>query len=369
MRDREFRQQDRSTARRWTSRVAAFVCVLMSAATGLALIETDEWWIRVLDFPRLQIAALLAVALIVYWLTQRGKAGTLFVVTAMSIVSLVWQVWMILPYTAVWKIQMIATDACTADQRVRFMMANVLQENRNSESLLQLAEQTDPDIILLTEIDEWWVGEIEGLADSHPQTILEPLSNTYGIGLYSRLPLIDGEIRYILEDDIPSIFTRIALQSGEEFSLWAVHPSPPRPNDDTDERDAELLIVAKEASDASSPAIVAGDLNDVAWSSTTTLFQEISGLLDPRIGRGLYASFNADWPLMKWPLDHLFASEEWTLGEFRRLEDIGSDHYPILVELCHEPAAAAVQQADQPDEGDFEEAEEHIEEGRDAANE
>ena len=50
----------------------------------------------------------------------------------------------------------------------------------------------------------------------------------------------------------------------------------------------------------------------------------------PRIGRGLYPSFNADWPLMKWPLDHLFASEEWTLNDFKaaggyRLRSL-SDH-------------------------------------------
>ena len=114
--------------------------------------------------------------------------------------------------------------------------------------------------------------------------------------------------------------------------------------------------------------IVAGDLNDVAWSSTTSLFQKISGLLDPRIGRGLYATFNADWPLLKWPLDHLFASEEWTLGDFRRLDDIGSDHFPILVELCHQPEAAASQEGERPEPEDLEEAREHIEEGQEAAD-
>lgn len=109
------------------------------------------------------------------------------------------------------------------------------------------------------------------------------------------------------------------------------------------------------------------DLNDVAWSSTTALFQEISGTLDPRVGRGLYATFNADWPLMKWRLDHLFASEQWTLGEFRRLADIDTDHFPIPVELCHQPQATLVQEPDKPEVGDREEADEHFQEGRDAA--
>ncbi|MFM9858438.1 endonuclease/exonuclease/phosphatase family protein [Pseudoxanthobacter sp. M-2] len=353
---------------RWVGRGAALVCLMMVTATALALIETDVWWIRVLDFPRLQIAVVLAVALVAFWWAGARDAFA-GVIAIASLAALGWQVLMIAPYTAVWPRQMLAATACPEGARVRFLMANVLQDNRGSQAVLQLVRDTDPDVVLLTEIDQWWADEMAGLTASHPQTILEPRSNTYGMGLYSRLPLQDGAVRYLLEDDIPSIRTRVALPDGTIFTVWGVHPAPPRPGDDTDERDAELLIVAKEAAEASGPAVVAGDLNDVAWSSTTTLFQKISGLIDPRIGRGLYATFNANWPLMKWPLDHLFASTEWTLGEFRRLPDIGSDHFPMLVELCHQPQAAAVQEPVEPEPGDAEEAQEHIGEGREAATE
>ncbi len=353
---------------RWIGRGAALVCLLMVAATALALIETDQWWIRVLDFPRLQIAVVLAVALLTFgWAGPRNVAAG--VLAAVFLVALAWQLWMIAPYTAVWPRQMLAATACPDAGRVRFLMANVLQDNRNAQAVLELVRDTDPDVVLLTEIDRKWADEIAELAVSHPQTILEPRSNTYGMGLYSRLPLRDGQVRHLLDEDIPSILTRVALPDGTTFTLWGVHPAPPRPGDDTEERDAELLIVAKEVAEAPGPAVVAGDLNDVAWSSTTTLFQKISGLIDPRIGRGLYATFNADWPLMKWPLDHLFASTEWTLGDFRRLPDIGSDHFPVLVELCHQPQAAAVQEPVKADPGDAAEAEEHIGEGREAATE
>ncbi|MFZ5783711.1 MAG: endonuclease/exonuclease/phosphatase family protein [Pseudomonadota bacterium] len=350
----------------WVGTVAASLCCLMSAATLLALLETDKWWIRVLDFPRLQIATVLFVGLAVYGATRPAGIAAMLLIAG-SAAALAWQVRVILPYSPLWKRQMTATPSRPNAERVRLLIANVLQDNRDTARLLRLAEETDPDLILLTEIDDRWARALEGLTKTHPHTILEPRANTYGMGLYSRLSLIGGEVRHLLDEDIPSIRTRVALPGGTEFTLWAVHPSPPRPGDDTDERDAELLIVAREVAEASGPAIVTGDLNDVAWSATTSLFQRISGMLDPRVGRGMFATFNANWPLFRWPLDHLFASRDWTLGEFRRLGPIGSDHFPILIELHHQPRAARHQEGPQEEPGDAEKAQEHIDDGRDAA--
>jgi hypothetical protein len=89
--------------------------------------------------------------------------------------------------------------------------------------------------------------------------------------------------------------------------------------------------------------VVAGDLNDVAWSHTTTLFLRLSGLLDPRVGRGLYSTFNANIPWLRYPLDHVFHANCFTLIDLQRLEHIGSDHFPICITLHYEPAATAEQ--------------------------
>ena len=111
------------------------------------------------------------------------------------------------------------------------------------------------------------------------------------------------------------------------------------------DRDAEILLVGREIRNRGEAAIVAGDLNDVAWSHVTRLFRRLSNALDPRIGRGLYATFNARWPLMRWPLDHIFFTEDFRLVRLERMGFIGSDHFPILVELSYEPAGAEEQEA------------------------
>jgi endonuclease/exonuclease/phosphatase (EEP) superfamily protein YafD len=104
----------------------------------------------------------------------------------------------------------------------------------------------------------------------------------------------------LIEDDIPSIHLTIELRSGDMVGHIS-HPAPPSPteNIESSERDVEPIAVAKSVSKSDQPVIVAGDLNDVAWSSTTVFFRKISRLLDPRIGRGMLNTFHVQVPIAR----------------------------------------------------------------------
>jgi hypothetical protein len=92
-----------------------------------------------------------------------------------------------------------------------------------------------------------------------------------------------------------------------------------------------------------------GDFNDVAWSETTSLFQEASGLLDLRKGRGFYSTFNAKNWLMRWPLDHIFTSPDFRVSDVQLGEHFDSDHYPFYTKLSYEPLLADEQRLPEPD--------------------
>jgi len=116
------------------------------------------------------------------------------------------------------------------------------------------------------------------------------------------------------------------------------------------------VMVGREVERSGRTSIVAGDLNDVAWSHTTRLFRRLSRLLDPRIGRGMFNTFHARyWPL-RWPLDHVFVSDDFVLESMRRLPAFGSDHFPILIRLVYAPKAAVLQEAPEDDAEDHTEA-------------
>jgi hypothetical protein len=91
------------------------------------------------------------------------------------------------------------------------------------------------------------------------------------------------------------------------------------------------------------------------------LFQQVSGLLDPCRGHGLYTTYHADYLLLWYPLDHLFHAAAFRLRRMHVLEHFGSDHFPLLVELSYEPKRTPEQEAPQLDEAARQEAEEKLE--------
>ena len=60
---------------------------------------------------------------------------------------------------------------------------------------------------------------------------------------------------------------------------------------------------------------------------------------DPRKGRGMFATFHAALPGLRFPLDHCFHSPGFRLVRLDVLPAIGSDHFPILIELDDTGAA------------------------------
>lgn len=335
----------------------------MVLATLLPLIRADAWWIRVFDFPRLQIAVIAAAALAVHGPVWGWGGGWPDLPAAALAVSLVYQVYRIRPYTRWHRKQVLDSGKPGNPARLSLLVCNVLMDNRQARRCLAVVEAADADVMLFVETDRWWLEQLERLSRSHPHTVLEPLDNTYGMLLFSRLPIQEARLEYLVDPEVPSIHALLKLPSGDRVALHCVHPKPPSPQEaeQSTERDAELVLVGKAVKQDRYPVIVAGDLNDVAWSHTSELFRRISRLLDPRVGRGMYNSFHAGHWFLRWPLDHVFHSDHFKLLELRRLGHTGSDHFPIFIRLSLEALERHLQEPPQADGEDRAEAQETLE--------
>lgn len=351
--------------------------VLLVAGTLLSFSRSPHWFVRLWDFPRVQMAVVAVLLGGLYALFFFRDRPLEWVFLAALLLCVLWQSYKIYPYTPLARVQVerserIPESAAAGAERptFRLLISNVLMENQRHDRLLQVVREEDPDLVLAVETDHRWAQALEPLAEDYPYVVRQPQDNYYGLMLFSRLPLIDPRIEFLVQDDIPSVHTAFELPGGEHVFLHGIHPRPPEPIRDQDStpRDAELVVMGRAIREAPDrPTVVAGDLNDVAWSPVNELFLRLSGLLDPRAGRGLYSSYNANNPLFRYPLDHVFHSNHFRLGEFRRLPNVGSDHFPMLIELSYEPDARPRRPEAERQAGDEHEAEEKLDEQAEAA--
>ncbi len=338
--------------------------VLLLATTLLAKVQVHDWWVRACEFPRLQIAALaLVTTALAYFTADPWRVPAL----VMGACVLVFQFYRILPWTPLWKVQVHDAESAPEDRCVSVLVANVLTPNRNADALIQQIRQCQPAVVLTLESDTWWEEQLDAALDERwPYSVKVPQDNLYGMHLYSSLPLENMEIRRLIQDDIPSIHGTLILADGSRIALHALHPRPPAPNESEESlwRDAELLLVGKQIQDRNEPALLIGDLNDVAWSRTTRMFSRVSGMLDPRCGRGMFSTYNAKHFLLRWPLDHIFLTPHFTLKSIKRLRFFGSDHFPIFATVCYNPAHAAEHDKPVADQDEQEDANETIAEAK-----
>ncbi len=312
--------------------------LIFLAVTLLPLWRNSHWSVRGLEFPRLQIACL-GILLLILMFCLVEMSLFIWALALIAAGCVMWHLRWVLPYTCLWRKEVKEALINDPQRSLTVLTANVLQTNRDAEKLLELVRQHQPDILVTLESNQRWQDQLSPLEKDMPYCLQCPLENLYGMHVYSCLPLKDAEICFLVEDSVPSMHAEIILPSGDSVRAHFIHPAPPSPteNPESSERDAELVIVARSVAESQQPTIVTGDLNDVAWSATTRLFRKISGLIDPRIGRGMFNTFHVNYPFLRWPLDHLFHSEHFSLRHIQRLPSIGSDHFPLLTSLALRP--------------------------------
>ena len=325
------------------SRIAATFGALLVHTAALPLLPVNWWWVRIWDFPRVQLLVLYVVAVGLTWLWRYSRL--IQAIAALLIAAALWQASWIYPYLPLAPKTVQAARQASPQTRLRVLTANVLQPNRTAAPLLEIVRRADPDVLIAVETDAWWIERLSALDETHPYSVKQPQSNKYGMALFSKLPIVRSDVRFLTDPEIPSIHAAVRLRTGDEAQIIALHPNPPSVGEGTGQRDAELVVAGRLARASGLPALIGGDLNDVGWSRTTLLFQRVSRMLDPRHGRGIHATYPAQYPPLQYPLDHLFHSEHFRLVSIDVLGRFGSDHLPLLVELSYEPQAALRQGA------------------------
>lgn len=345
-------------------RVLYVLTLLAVAASLLPLLETEAWWIRALDFPRLQlgIISLLTLAVLAALFERRSVAD--YTAATALLAAVVCHAWKLAPYTEMHADLALQVADCPPDSQLTVLSANVQMSSHSADHLLRIVREADPDLFLALETNERWDLELSVLTNRMPFTVQHVNSNYFGIHLFSRLPLLNPVVRFFSNDEIPAILSGVRLPNGGEVRFIGLHPRPPRVGETLAHRDAQLMSAALAAREAAPPVILAGDLNAAPWEPVMRRLLRLGALLDPRIGRGYFATFRATSWLESWPLDYVLFQDRIALRKFEVLPAFGSDHYPVLSVLCIRPDAAALQSAPRSTPHDLEAAAAVIRRGR-----
>lgn len=315
------------------------ISIFIALCSFLSVLRDVEIrYLKMLDFPRIQFFLISSIFLVFNVVFVKVNTWYNYLISDALITAMFINGYYLKNYTPLVSVMVPTADRMvTSDDRFSLLLANVKMSNRNANPLLKLIEDKNPDIILAMEINNWWDGQLKKLTHHYPfyqRTINEV---AYGMVLYSKLPLKNVRVNYLNNKNVPSFNINISLSNGKHFNLHCLHPVPPTHYknlpDNAGQKETALQQVGREIKKSKHPAIIAGDLNDVVWGNINELTNTKNLLFDVRTGRGFFNSYNAENFFMRWPLDHVYVTKEFTLNKLERLTAIGSDHFPILVEL------------------------------------
>jgi endonuclease/exonuclease/phosphatase (EEP) superfamily protein YafD len=219
-----------------------------------------------------------------------------------------------------------------ARKTLKLLQINVHVGNRQHGRLITYLNQVDPDVLALAEINGKWMAELKGFLKTYPYQIVEARDGVFGIGVFSRIPIRKSKIVYFGPAKVPMVSAR--LESGSaSVNLLFVHLYPPVSKQTFDLRNRQLDHIVQMRPSLEDPFILIGDLNTTPWSYYFQRFVQGMNVRDTQRDFGLQTSWPSTKPWLRIPIDHCLVSPGVLVLERRVDPDVGSDHFPVYVEL------------------------------------
>lgn len=213
--------------------------------------------------------------------------------------------------------------------------ANINKSNRELHKLIDELRKNNADIILLLEINDDNIQPLQSVIQTYPYKIESLNNNTSGTGavIMSRFPILSHETTKYSEFGNLLITAYINIY-GKQVVFYGAHFPKPTNINEFPSRSKQILSLARDISEQTTPIILAGDLNTTPYSPVFKKLIDTSKLKDSREGFGWLPSWPTYLPLFWLPIDHILVSQDIKVQNRTVGSYIGSDHYPVLAELA-----------------------------------
>ncbi len=216
---------------------------------------------------------------------------------------------------------------------LRVASLNLWISNQDYPAVTRFLEAEQPDVLLLMEFTHAWEAELESVLATYPYQLNAARGDYSGMGLYSRVPLLEAEVLPPVAGLTPWLKARLVWE-GRPLLLLGSHPPAPRSAESSAQRNVQLAAMASYLVQQAEPVLVLGDLNITDWSPYFQVLLRQAKLRDSRWGRGLQTSWPAFLPApLRIAIDHALVSPGVLVRQRRLGPRVGSDHLPVLLEL------------------------------------
>ena len=297
------------------------VIAIVGFATVLGLLDRVSWVFELADVFRLQYLVVLVGAALGALLLRRPRLA----VAAVALASV---------NAAVLGVSLSPTATAASGVpagSLRLVAANLEVGNTNYDAVGRLVARTHPDVLGVTELTPAMAAYLGHTLPGYRARVVETRNDAYGIGVYSRRPLLSARVVHLPADGPPTVVVRTRV-AGKPVSLVVTHVHTPFAGSI---HVRQLRALAKARPALGPRAAVCGDFNTPPWSGPLRDFAATAGLRD-LYGRSAWAAYS--WPtwsaLLRVPLDNCFVGSGLAVRDHGDGPDDGSDHRPLVVDFA-----------------------------------
>ena len=266
-----------------------------------------------------------------YILLSRSLAKKTLILIVLQCFMIFWYGSQILPFYLKVESALLSQEAIPKVP-LKIFYANVRTQSSQYESVSSLIAESNPDLVLLLELDSRWNAELK-LSEkySYSHTILR--EDNFGMGIFSRFPFSSDGVQDFGADLVPALMVNLVIKENKVLKTILLHCLPPLSENARYINRLLLRRISTKARFEEKPILIAGDFNATPFSPPYKKFMEWTDLSNVMWGKGLYRTWNAENPLIRLTIDHLLHSSNIKVREAAVLEYIGSDHLPYLVDV------------------------------------
>lgn len=303
------------------TRTALVLCWMLAVATACAYLARWWWGFELFVHFRVQYCLsglLLAAAL---WPTGRRRmsalAGALALANAVPVLPLFFAE---------------AEAAPAAGAPLRVVAINVFAYNEDYGRVFDYVQAVRPDVLVLLEVTPEWAKALEQRGSEFSFSWVRPTGQRAGMAVLSRAPPRATREVDLGETGEPSLLLTLDTAGGA-ISVLGTHLYWPLGPHSSTVRNRQLVAIARLAREGGPPLAVIGDFNVTPFSPHFARLLRDGELHNCANGAALAPTWPARVPFLFIRIDHCLVSEGLAASDSRVGPYVGSDHYPIAVDL------------------------------------